>query len=397
MADSSTKQILFVSGDAHYADDMRGVLSQLSDHWTPAFVTNARDAFSILTERPLIATVVADPQLWGVAGETFLDEVRCKFPQVTRLCLSLPAGQKTSPATAMQAISRVTEPDKLRSLLDRTHNLHQVITNQSVAAVIGDLDQLPSVPEIYWKLAEAIAKPSTTVSDLAAIIERDPAMGSKVLQLVNSSFFGLSSRVSSIAAAVKYLGFEMLRGLVLSSHAFSALGAHQKIAVSVEKFQRYSLRVARLASRFATDKQAAEEAFTAGIMHDIGELVLAVQCPAQFAQWLDRDETLPSHKLERETFGVTHGEVGAQLLANWGIPFSITECAAFHHQPQRVLGGDVEVLACVHAADALVAILGAGAPEDSLDSAFLERAGLSGRVPRWRSIAEKEALWKARD
>jgi HD-like signal output (HDOD) protein len=102
-------------------------------------------------------------------------------------------------------------------------------------------------------------------------------------------------------------------------------------------------------------------------------------------------------QLEREVFGVTHAEVGAQLLANWGIPFPIVECAAFHHEPQRVLGGDVELLACVHAADALSAIASHGAPEEVLDSVFLGRAGVMSRLPLWRSIVEKEALaWKAR-
>ena len=244
----------------------------------------------------------------------------------------------------------------------------------------------------------AASRAETTVSEISAIIQRDPAMSVKVLQLVNSSFFGLKSRVSSIAQAVSYLGVGLLKSLVLSAHVFSALDVSRCKVLSIERFQLYSIRIGRLAQRMVKSKAAGEEAFTAGVIHNVGELVLAVKRPDEFAQVLQRCEETgePRAHVERDVFGVTHPEVGAQLLANWGIPFSIVEVAAFHHEPSRVVGGDLELLATVHCADALVGILTCGDPATTLDQAFLERAGLIQQLPRWRALVEKEvAAWAA--
>jgi HD-like signal output (HDOD) protein len=188
--------------------------------------------------------------------------------------------------------------------------------------------------------------------------------------------------------------------LIASAHVFSAIDASGEKVVSVERIQLYALRAARLAQAMSTSKQSGEEALTAGMLHNIGELVLAVEHPKRFAEAVQRClETGQSRiSVEREMFGATHPEIGAQLLASWGIPFPIVEVAAFHHEPERVLEGNVEVLATVHTADALLGILTCGDPEDTLHVAFLERAGLAHHLPRWRELVERAvASWDPTD
>lgn len=283
---------------------------------------------------------------------------------------------------------------------ERKAALERLLQSEGARRLVDDIDQLPSLPTTYIALMQAAAAPGTTAEQFVQIIRSDPGMSVRLLQVVNSSFFGSKSKVSSVAQAVNHLGLDLLKGLIASAHVFSALDASAKRVVSVERCQLYSLRVARLAQAMVSSKQAGDEAFTAGLLHNIGELVLAVEYPDRFASTIQRCSDTGESRIavEREVFGATHSEVGARLLTNWGIPLAIVEVAAFHHEPERVPGGDVEVLAAVHTADALLGILTCGDPFDMLNIAFLERAGLARDLPRWRELVKAEvATWEISD
>ena len=162
--------------------------------------------------------------------------------------------------------------------------------------------------------------------------------------------------------------------------------------LSLTGLQQYSFRVARLAQRFLGARPSAHEAFTAGIVCDLGQLVLALKQRALFEQVLERvgkeGESQPD--VERELLGVTHAEAGALLLSGWGLPFAIVETVAFHHDVNAVADGPVDVLAAVHAADALVGIISCGDPETALDRGFIERAGFTADLPAWRKMTERD-------
>jgi HD-like signal output (HDOD) protein len=154
--------------------------------------------------------------------------------------------------------------------------------------------------------------------------------------------------------------------------------------------------VALLARRFLPDRKEADEAFTAAIVQEIGTLVLAVGLPEQLRQIVRtaRRTGTSVYSRELETLGTSHAEIGAYLLASWGLPLPIVETVANHHAPAELVGGSREVLAAVHVADVLTnEALGVIPPDTAqgpLDLAFLEQAGLADRLPAWRAIAELE-------
>jgi HD-like signal output (HDOD) protein len=356
------------------------------------FVSEPSAGYAELERGEPFDVVVASPSLPGITGGTFLEDVGARHPGVARLWFA-DSGTSPSPSPAARALPGTTRVESLYPLLERTLGLHRVVTNPAVTAMMGQLDSLPALPKSYWSLMKAANDPTTNVAALARIIESDPAMGVKVLQLVNSAYFGLRRRVTSIAQAVSFLGLELLKGLVLSAHVFSALDASTVGGFRAEQFQRYSFRVARLAKSFAGTGEVADEAFTAGILHDVGQLALAVKQPDRFSMLLAQcvETGRPQLELEEEFFGVGHPEIGAALLAAWGIPFSIVECVAWHHRPSAAGGGDMHVLASVHAASALAGIVTCGDPESSLDVEFLRRLGWGDRIAEWRAKVEEEA------
>jgi HD-like signal output (HDOD) protein len=213
-------------------------------------------------------------------------------------------------------------------------------------------------------------------------------MSAKVLQLVNSAYFGNTQRIASIQQAVMYLGIELLKGLALSGNVFGTIGKAGIEGFSLETLQMRSLRTACLAKRFVADPRRAEEAFTAALVADIGQIIIATGLRKGYQDVLRqaRDGRRPLHAVELETLGVTHAEIGAHLLGVWGLPFSIIEGVAYHHRPNALGDGPCEMLGALHAADALVDPPQEGV-EAELDLDFFERAGLVGRLVEWRRIA----------
>ncbi|MEO8482061.1 MAG: HDOD domain-containing protein, partial [Acidobacteriota bacterium] len=155
--------------------------------------------------------------------------------------------------------------------------------------------------------------------------------------------------------------------------------------LSVDLLQEHSLMTARLAKRLVVNQRVADDAFTAGLLHDIGQIVLSVSMPDRYAEVLRTSRQRPLHEAEQEQLGVSHAEVGAYLLGVWGLPFSVVEAVAYHHRPSAVEAGDREVLAAVHVADTLVeAGDAAGSPTVGVDLAFLEASGWASALPKAR-------------
>jgi HD-like signal output (HDOD) protein len=222
--------------------------------------------------------------------------------------------------------------------------------------------------------------------DVAKIVERDGAMSAKVLQLVNSAYFGSSQKVSAIRQAVQYLGADLLRGLALSAHVFATADLQTIPGFSLVELQKHALGSGFLAKKFLGDSPEAADAFTAAIVHDVGEIVLAVGMPLKLGEVLATEKATgrPRIEIEREILGATHAEIGAYLLGIWGLPFSIVEAVAHHHDPSRVAEGACEVLAAAHVASALV-----DHPEAPVDEAFLARAGFAPKLAGWRKLARE--------
>ena len=212
-------------------------------------------------------------------------------------------------------------------------------------------------------------------------------MSAKVLQLVNSAYFGLAHRVTSVAQAVGYLGLGVLRALALNAHVLGAIEGTIVSRATLDEVQRTALATATVAKQKIRDRTLANDAFTAGIVHDIGRLVVALGMPAKFREIAEasRQTQRARHVVEEEHLGVTHAEVGAYLLGVWGLPFSVVESTALHHAPGRGGGDPGELLMAVHLAAGAVA---EAAGECSvLDLALCERLGRTNELDGYRAAA----------
>lgn len=391
---SEPKRIMFVDDDPHLLDGLQDGLRSHRPTWSMRFLSSGEAALEALeAESPDV--VVSDLRMPGMDGATLLELVRDLCPSAVRIVLSGHA-EITMIARAAGAahrlIAKPCDTDELARVIARSCSLLDMANRVERDRRPLGASALPSVPRLYAQLTELLSSGTAGTADAARIVETDIAMSAKVLQLANSAYFGRRSPIAKVSEAVAYLGLETLRSLVLHTESGSEFAVHPPIpGFKLETLHEHSTRVARLAAALADATGA--HAFTSGLLHDIGLLVLASQDPQGLASLLAaaHDHRCPIHRVEHERHAVTHAEIGAHLLALWGLPHTVTEAVAGHH------GGEwlklpFDAIAATYVANILVEELeaqlspGAIAPSD-LDLDYLARAGLTAKLPRWRELA----------
>jgi HD-like signal output (HDOD) protein len=390
------KRVLFVDDEPQILDGLRNILRKQRKHWDMVFAIGGQAALHELEQKPF-DVVVSDMRMPGIDGVTLLQKVKDKYPGAVRIILSGHAEREaivSALPVVHQFLSKPCDAETLRSVVERACGLQTLLQSDKLRNVIGNVESLPSVPRAYWDITQAAAKSDASVADIAKIVERDPALTAKVLQLVNSSYFGSGEPQTSVLQSLTHLGIDLIRALSLTAGVFVSVADPAVAGFSLDDLQNHSMLTARIARRLLSDEKRAAEAFTAAILHNIGKIVLAIGLPERYAEVLSCSAATgrPNEVVERELLGVTHSEVGAYLLGLWGLPLSIVEAVAYHHQPELIAPTDT--LVALHVADAL-----SYGPEESttgspgvvrLNVAYIENSRFGAELPRWRVLAEEE-------
>jgi HD-like signal output (HDOD) protein len=325
------------------------------------------------------------------------------YPSVVRLVLSGHAEVKSTLSvvnSAHQFLSKPCDGAVLKDVIERTCNLRSLLADPKIQRVVGAMSCLPSLPACFAPLTSAIENPEVSVAHLATIVQKDVALCAKILQIVNSSFFGVVRRVASIEQAISYLGTTLLKAIALTAEMFRWSEQDGRLAIfSPADLQRHSMLTARIAMRLMSEKTLAEDAFMAGLLHDTGTLVLARSEPEQFTEALtaSKVQKRPLFVAEGEAIGVSHAEIGAYLLGLWGLPSTIVEAVALHHTPAHAGVQKMDVLGAVYVANILAdehtpsCAMGAGHSFEPIDPEYLEAMGVAERLSEWRNMAAKQA------
>jgi len=390
------KRILFVDDEVKVLEGLERMLRSQRKQWDMAFASSGVEALALLEARPF-DLLVTDMRMPEMDGAALLEQVKRRFPGVIRMVLSgyceLEAAMRAVPV-AHQYLAKPCDSGRLRDAIERACNLSSILTNEPVRRVVGAVGSLPSPPGTCGALLEALREANISVDQVAKIIERDVGITAKVLQLVNSAFFGRLREVTTVAAAVNHIGFDVLTQLALSAEIFRTFEPRRRIAgFSFEEFQKHSREAANIARLLPAPQKVASASVVAALLHDAGKLVLAVRLPEQFEHVLERSrkERRPLHAVEEELTGTSHAEIGAYLLALWGLPGVVVEAVSRHHHPVTTNPGEqgLDVLAITHIADALAHELtdGADAARDLWNLEYVAARGLADHVPVSRKLA----------
>jgi len=394
------KRILFVEDDPVLLDHLRASMADMAPVWAMSFVDSGEAALEAFEKSPFHA-VVSDLWMPGMNGAQLLQKIMVRYPATLRFVLSGCDDRNLTTDVvdrAHQFLGKPCDPAFLKSVLRRTFHLGSQVHNAHARELVARIGRLPSVPALYQEITRLMGSERATLEDLGAAIGRDMAMTAMILKLSNSAFFSPRQTVSTPAEAVSILGIDLLRSLVLAHGLFSQAGGFRYPSFGLAHLWRHSVAVASATKQIAEaqglGRSASAEYFTAGLLHDVGILVLASRFPEEYAQVLDLGRSGGSdlETAEYHVLGATHGEVGGYLLGLWGLPHAVVQAAAWHHQPALQDTAAFTPALGVHIADSLLS----ADPEHEifstarLDEAYLKGLGLRERVPAWASAIEPD-------
>ena len=235
----------------------------------------------------------------------------------------------------------------------------------SPAELVGGVVRLVSLPEVCIRVNEMLDDPHASASDFGKVIGQDTGLTARLLKIVNSSFYGFPSRIETVSRAVTVIGLRELRGLVLAASAVETFSRIPTEVLNMVRFWRHSVYTGVVAQALAEQASVlhSERLFVAGLLHDIGKLILCHRLPevARTIQQRLQQADKPDFLIERELLGFDHAAVGGELIRAWQMPASLETAVRFHHDPGAAEAYPLEA-ALVHIANSMT-----GMAEQGLD------------------------------
>nr|WP_320012504.1 response regulator [uncultured Desulfobulbus sp.] len=333
------KTILFVDDEPNILRGLRRMLHPLKKQWTMYFAESGAEALEIMAEHDIQA-LVTDMRMPRMNGYELLQEVRKLYPQIIRIVLTGQPDKETYCELMTLSHYFLWKPirnEDLQLLLEMIRDLDQRLHEPKLLELLGGLSSLPSLPPLFHKLMDLFENQETTTNDIADVVAEDIAMTAQLLKLVNSSFFSLNREILTVHEAVTYLGLEILRHLVIAQHVFNSCNEQERQAFRLDDLWQHSLCTATLAreiSEFISDDPTSgSSAYLAGLLHEVGKLILVHHMPNEYAQILRRceEEGIAQSEAEMDLLGTNHAIIGGYLTSLWGLPHNITEAIALHH------------------------------------------------------------------
>jgi HD-like signal output (HDOD) protein len=375
------------------------ILRRIDPDWE---VTGFNDPLAALAGVKAMApdAVLSDQMMPGMQGSELLEQVRAAAPMTLRLIMS---GYSAPSALALitSAHQYMTKPfdlDKLRDLMRRSFVAQKRIANQGLQAVVTSIRSIPSLPHVHHSLLAKLKDDQSPSEAIARLVGADPGLSVKVLQLANCPLFGRSYVVTDVIDAVNCLGTEMITAILLSQSVFRRYESLKHREIDLARVWAHCWETACLAQRLCREKklprQTGEEAFLAGLLHEVGRFVLIDNFPDQYQAACNAalHAEVPLSERLREVFQASPSQLSAHVLELWGLPDAVINGIFFMDKPEEDLAPDFSMASALYIADHLAART---SPPDSFvledwKTSYLQSIGCAENIPAWENLSHPE-------
>jgi HD-like signal output (HDOD) protein len=340
----SARHILFVETEGDTLQTLMRGLAGSHDDWQIVRIAEADAALEMVSRRLFCVVLTSFGGQYGEC-EHFLQEVQSRAPAVIRFALlpdTAEAEEFTGLESACQCFPEHCPSTEIAVAISRGIDIWlQCRENARLTNLLSNLRNIPTPPRLYFEIREELNSPDSDARSVAAIISRDPSVSAKILKVANSGFYAVPRSVTDLRDAITFLGSDTVVTLVLAAHVFTRLPVP---GVNLDALWKHSLTVSAMAQQIAAqeggDRLTVNTAGVAGLLHDIGELILLTNVPEIYYPMIRRfagdEDALLAMELER--FGVTHAQLGSFVLSLWTLPDAVVEAVALHHDSSRHAG-----------------------------------------------------------
>lgn len=383
-------EILFVDDEPILLSGLRRMLKSKEKEWSMEFVESGAAALERMAEKPF-DIVVSDMRMPGMDGVEFLNAVKDHYPNMVRIILSGYSEKDMilrSVGTAHQYLSKPFNLEGIEETVGRALSLNEVLTDKSLQKLISQVESLPSLPRLYEELKDEISKDDPNNHIISSVINSDIGMTAKILQIINSAFFGLRRSVSDVPDAVRMLGTATIKALTLSVGVFAQIKVPREVNGDLNRIWQHSMEVGLAAKAISAHEGSVmtDEAFTVGFLHDVGTLVMLLNMPSLYQKVEGMVENgMDRVEAERTVYGTTHGAIGAYLLGLWGLPRNMVEAVAFYDKPGTYSYHAFRPLTALHVAHVLCENKTATLEEvySKFDIIYLDQIGTREKIEEW--------------
>ncbi len=392
---SAKKRVLFVDDEPNLLAGLRRMLRSMRKEWDMIFVAGGAEALAVLAEQP-VDVIVSDMRMPGMDGAELLGRVRVEAPQTVRIVLSGQAEREAvlrGAAAIHQYLGKPCDADTLKDTVRRACALVKRMPNADVRRVISQLDPFEALPISLDEVIAQLKDADTPVSGLTHLVSAGMGIETQVVRQIDAALSSLRAHIPSPAQASVLLGLNTLKLLALSAQVFRQY-EHQSLAMTaLHSMWHHGIAVGKFAARIAQVENApppmVDFAAVAGLLHDIGKLIFTGYFAESYIAVRQKSiqAGVDSLQAEMEEFGVTHADVGAYLLALWGLPAPVVTAVKYHNAPPPNASSEFSATLAVYVGNALEyesRVVRDITLSDKLDMAYLEKLGVSQRLPVWR-------------
>lgn len=396
-----SKHLLFINVPLAWFQTTQTALISLASDWDARLVHDVPAATAALSKGSYHAVVLSSDSAANPAIVAALNTQSAALVRIVLGDVSDRAAIGRWSALGAHGLPATIDAAGLAANLKRIAQVQEWLTNAGMKKLLAQCRKLPVMSKLYEEVAAELDSPTGSLDKVAHFVSKDPLMTAKILQVINSAGFALGRQINDVCEAVMYLGMGRTRALILMAGTFSQFENLNVPGFSPEQIWNHSLQVATLAQIISLeetkDAKLGEAAFTSGLMHDMGKLILAANVPAMCAavEQLQQRKQLSPREAEQQVLGTTHAELAACLLGTWGLPLPVLEAVAWHHCPAQTRDTVFTPLTAVHAANVFSYEMAHGTAEaaELFDHDYLLQIGLGDRRNHWREtcgLPEKE-------
>ncbi|WP_432737446.1 HDOD domain-containing protein [Maridesulfovibrio sp. FT414] len=336
---SSKIRVIFVDDEPKALGAIRRMLRFKMSDWDLAFAESGADALALFAEKPF-DVIVSDIRMPEMDGAELLRRVKEDYHKTIRIALSGQVGLSEvvrSIRSVHQYISKPCDAGDLIAKIEGALKSREILSDSTMQELVAEIETLPVLPHVFKSIEEELARQEPSIKKIAELISMDVGLVAKILKLINSPYFGLPTQVDSIFQAITMLGLDTISSLIVGTHLFSMYDGKSMPDFSLTMLWEHSFRVSNIARIIAEyeglDKATIVQARMAGLLHDVGKLILVSYFPEQYHEVLNivSKERKSVHSAEFEVFGTTHAQVGAYLMGLWGMAGEVVYGIGYHH------------------------------------------------------------------